>query len=171
MYTLAHLHLLLNHLPIIVTALGLLLIGLAAMRRNDGLARLALAFFVGAAVSALPTYLTGEGAEDAVRDLPGVQATLIEQHQDIAFVAAIVLGLLGTFALLALYRYRRPAALPAWVVTGSLIGALAGSGLMAYTGLLGGQIRHTEVRAGVTTAGAPAESPRPPRAEKADDDS
>lgn len=148
MFTTVHLHLLLNHLPIIVTALGLLLIAIAVWRRDDYLARVALAFFVGGALSALPTYLTGDGAENAVKNLPGVTKTLIEQHSDIALIAAIVVGVLGAFALWALWRYRRPAILPAMIVRATVVGAVVGAGLMAYTGLLGGQIRHTEVRPG-----------------------
>jgi uncharacterized membrane protein len=148
-YSLAHLHLLLNHLPIIVTALGLLLLVVAAVRRHDGLARVALTFFVGGGLSALPTYLTGEPAEDMVEDLPGVTNALIGRHEDAALVAAIIVGVLGLFALWALWRYRRPTTLPAWVVRVTLIGALAGSGAMAWTGLLGGEVRHTEIRPGV----------------------
>ena len=152
MFTTVHLHLLLNHLPIIVTALGLLLIAIAVWRRDDYLARVALAFFVGGALSALPTYLTGDGAENAVKNLPGVTKTLIEQHSDIALIAAIVVGVLGAFALWVLWRYRRPAILPAMIVRVTVVGAVVGAGLMAYTGLLGGQIRHTEVRPGYVPA-------------------
>ena len=148
MFTTVHLHLLLNHLPIIITALGLVLVGLAAWRRDDSIARVAFAFFVGGAISALPTYLTGEASEDAVINLPGVTEALIDGHKEIAFIAAIVVGALGAFALWALWRHRRPAQLPHTIVRLALAGALVSSGLMAYTGLLGGQIRHTEVRPG-----------------------
>ncbi|MEO7963969.1 MAG: DUF2231 domain-containing protein [Gemmatimonadaceae bacterium] len=146
MYSIAHLHLLLNHLPIIVTGLGLLLLGVALLKRRDDLARMALVFFVGGALSALPTYLTGEPAEETVEDLPGVTKALIERHEDAALVAAIIVGALGAYALWALWRYRRPSALPAWVVRVALVAALVGSGAMAWTGLLGGEVRHTEVR-------------------------
>lgn len=146
MYSLVHLHLLLNHVPIIVTILGLLLLAVAVGWRRDALARVALAFLVGGGLSALPTYLTGEPAEEAVEHLPGVTDAIIERHQDAALVAAIIVGVLGAFALWTLWRYRRAAALPAWAVRAALIGALLGSGAMAWTGLLGGEIRHTEVR-------------------------
>ena len=116
MYSLAHRHLLLNHLPIIVTGLGLLLLAVEAGRHHDELARVALAFRVGA---------------------------------------------LGAFAVWTLWRYRRPAPLPTWAVRVALGGALQGSVAMAWTGLLGGQVRHTQVRsdlvspAPATAAGAP----------------
>jgi uncharacterized membrane protein len=145
-FTIVHLHLLLNHLPIIVPGVALVLVALALRRRDDYLARVAMAILVAGAVTALPSYLTGEGAEHAVRDLPGVTRELIERHSDIALVAAIVLGVLGAFALWALWRYRRPAQLPRTVVGLTLAGTVVASALMAYTGLLGGQIRHTEAR-------------------------
>lgn len=146
MYSLAHVHLLLNHIPIIVTALGLLVLAIAMVKRGDDLARVAFWFFVGGAVSALPTYLTGDPAEHAVEDMPGVTPALIHAHEDAAVWAAIIVGVLGVFALWALWRYRRPAALPAWVVRTALVISLFGATAMARTGLLGGEIRHTEVR-------------------------
>jgi uncharacterized membrane protein len=160
MFTIVHLHLLLNHLPIIITGLGLVLVAVAAWRRDDYLARIALVFFVGGALSALPTYLTGEGAEHAVVNLPDVSKDLIEQHQDIALIAALVVGVLGVLAAWALWRYRRPAIVPSMIVRTLLAGGVVGASLMAYTGLLGGQIRHSEVRPGfVPPAGAVISSP------------
>lgn len=148
MFTTVHLHLLLNHVPIIVSGLALLFLALAAWRRHDYLARTGLALLVGAAISGLPTYLTGEGAEEAVDGLPGVTEILIEQHKDMALIAAIVLGVPGTLAALSLWRYGLPAAIPRRVVGVALTGAVVANALMAYTGLLGGRIRHTEVRPG-----------------------
>jgi uncharacterized membrane protein len=148
MFTIVHLHLLLNHLPIIITALALVLVAIAAWRRDDYLARIALAFLVGGALSALPTYLTGSGAEHAVINLPDVSREMIEQHEDIALIAALVVGALGVLSAWALWRYRRPAIVPPMIVRTLLAGAIIGASLMAYTGLLGGQIRHSEVRPG-----------------------
>ena len=159
MFTIVHLHLLLNHLPIIVTSLALLLVAVAASRGNDYLARVALAFFIGGALSALPSYLTGEGAEEAVEDLAGVSRDLIERHQDIALVSALVIGALGVLAAWALWRYRRSATMPRIIVRGMLVGGIVGASLMAYTGLLGGQIRHSEVRAGFVAPARGADRP------------
>lgn len=146
MYSLAHLHLMLNHFPIIVTVLGLLLLVVALLRHRDELTRVAFAFFVGGGLIALPTYLTGESAEELIEDLPGVTEALIERHEDAALIAAVIVGVLGAFALLTLWRYRRSAALPTWAVRIALVAAVVGSGAMAWTGLLGGEVRHTEIR-------------------------
>lgn len=148
MFSIVHLHLLLNHLPIIVTALALLILVFAVWRHDDTLARTGLVFLAGAAVSALPTYLTGEGAEDAAERLPGVTEQLIERHSDMALIAALFVGALGVAALWAFWRYRKPVRIPRRFLLALLAGSAIGSGLMAYTGLLGGEIRHTEVRPG-----------------------
>ena len=146
MLSLAHVHLLLNHVPIIVTALATLLLGLGVWRQHGVLNRPACALLIGAAVSALPVYLTGESAEHAVENLPGVTERLIEQHQDAALVAAVILGLLGLFSLWTLWRFRAADRLPRRMTQLVLTGALIASAAMAWTGWLGGAIRHTEVR-------------------------
>jgi uncharacterized membrane protein len=157
MYSFTHLHLLLNHFPIIVTVLGLVLVVVAMWRNSDAIARMALFFFVGGALLALPTYLTGESAEDTAKHLPGVTRDIIEAHSDSAVISAIFVGLLGLFALWALWRFRTAVTLPAWVVRVALVASIIGSGLMSWTGLLGGQVRHTEVRPGFVAPSGPAE--------------
>ena len=157
MYSLAHVHLLLNHIPIIVTMLGLLLVAVAMWRHSDYLARVAMSFFVGGALSALPTYLTGDPAEHTVIHLPGVTREVIHSHQDAALIAAIFVGVLGLFALWAIWNFWSTPLLPSWVVRVALVASIIGSGLMAWTGLLGGEVRHTEVRPGFVAPAGPAE--------------
>lgn len=55
------------------------------------------------AAAAVPTYLTGEPAEEAVEHLPGVVKDLIEIHEERALIALIVAtfgGILGLASLL-----------------------------------------------------------------------
>jgi hypothetical protein len=61
----------------------------------------------------------------------------------------------GVVALAGLILFRRAERLPGWIVAATLVLFLATSGLMGWTANLGGQIRHTEIRAGFT---APAET-------------
>lgn len=142
----AHIHLLLNHLPLLGTGFGVLLLVLALARRSDELRRVSLAVFVLAALSALPTYLTGEPAEEIVEHLAGVSKPIIDQHEEAAEGAAIALAILGAVSLAALVRFRR-SALPDWLAVSSLLLALVVAALMARTANLGGRIRHSEIRA------------------------
>jgi uncharacterized membrane protein len=157
-----HLHLLMNHAPIlgVVFALGLLIASF--FFAPDVLRRTALTVLIGAALAGAVAYYSGEPAEDAIRGFPGVRRELIHEHEESAEVAFIAISVVGVLALGALIRWRR-AALPAALTYAALIATLLVSGLMAYTGLLGGRIRHTEVRPSATPAEAVIiETPRPP---------
>lgn len=134
--------------------IAMVLAAIAVLRPNATVARVALSLMALGGIAALPTYLSGQRAEDAVDRLPDVTEALLEQHQESALRAAVFVGILGAFALWALWRYRREEPLPRWVMRTALIGAVIGSALMGYTGLLGGRIRHTEVRPGYVAPAA-----------------
>lgn len=151
----AHAHLLLNHLPVLGTAFGIFLLLFALARRSDELKRVGLGVFVIAALTAVPTYLTGEPAEDIVERLPGISKPIIEEHEEAAEAAAAALGVLGAMSLAGLVRFRRSACLPHWLSVSSLVLALVVAGLMTRTASLGGRIHHLEIRSpnGVTEQG------------------
>ena len=151
-----HLHLILNHFPVIGSVIVLLLLMLAIYRRSDDVARagLLLAVLVGAA--SIAVYFTGESAESLIEHLPGFSETVTERHEDAALVATIVVGAMGLLALgvLAAHRHRRPLSRRTIVSAAGL--ALVACGLMGYTAFLGGQVRHTEIRTGSAAGPAPA---------------
>lgn len=147
----AHIHLLLNHIPVIGILIGLVIFTLGVWRKNDSWTRLALGLFAAVALVAIATMLTGETAEEAVENLPGVSESLIETHEDAAKLAAIGAYVLGAISLVALLWVRRRPLPRALTVTVLPIVLLV-SGLMAYTANLGGQIRHTEIRGGAVGA-------------------
>jgi uncharacterized membrane protein len=143
--TITHLHLILNHLPVIGILIGIGLAAVALLRKSDDLAKASFALFGVFGITAIFVYLTGEPAEELVRDLPGFSEAVTERHEQVALPATVAAGLLGVVALVTLARVRR-AALKRGVISGVLVAALAAEGLMGYTAYLGGQIRHTEVR-------------------------
>jgi len=149
----AHLHLMINHLPVLGVGFGLLLLLVARFRRSTELTNAALVVFVLAAAAAGSAYLTGEPAEGAVEDVAAVTETSIEQHEDAATVALVLTGLLGAGALFGLIGFRRQALPPSWFTSAALVGALVAGGSMAYTANLGGQIRHPEIT-GIPVLGA-----------------
>lgn len=154
-----HLHLLLNHLPVIGTVIGLFLLAYAALRKDEGLVRVCLGLFAALAVVALATFLTGEPAEEAVEGLAGVSESVIERHEEAALLATIALGALGALSLGALLWFRRRA-LPRFAAVLFLAAALVPAGAMGWTANLGGQIRHSEIRPGAAATGeSPAGEP------------
>jgi len=147
--SITHLHLLLNHFPIIGTLIGIGLLAFALVRKSDQLAKASLGLFVALGIIAVVVFLTGEPAEEAVEHLPGFSEAITERHEDLALYATIAIGVLGAGALGALAAFRRRS-LPRWVTMASFGFSIVVGGLMSYTGLVGGQIRHTELRASVT---------------------
>ena len=97
---------------------------------------------------------TGQPAEDGVRELPGITRAAIRAHEDMADTAFIAAGLRGALALGTTVRWRRTP-IPNGAVVAARTGTLGvAPPLMAYTGLLGRQVRHTHVRRGATAVDA-----------------
>lgn len=142
----AHFHLMLNHVPIVGTVFGTLLLGAALLRKSQELLKASLVMFVVCAAVAVPVYLTGEPAEHLVEHLPGVTEPVIEAHEEAAESAFVAILVLGIAALAALVVFRGPKDIPRWCGFASLAVALAACGLMLRTANLGGKIRHTEIR-------------------------
>ena len=88
----AHIHLLLNHLPVIGTIFGVLRLLFAWLRKSEELKRVSLGVFVLTALLALPVYFTGEPAEKVVERLPVVAEPLIERHENAALFALLTAG-------------------------------------------------------------------------------
>lgn len=153
----AHLHLILNHFPVVTAILGFPLLLVALARRKEGLRDLALGVFVAAALLAAPAYYTGEPAEDVVEGRAGVSKDDIERHEEAAEIAALVVGIQGVMALIALILLRRRPGLPAPVAATLLVLSLAGAFLMARAANLGWMIRHSEIRSGKAAADRPAD--------------
>ena len=155
----AHLHLLLNHLPVLGPIFGLALLLLGLWRESEPFKRVALGVLLVAALLAVPVYLTGEPAEDAVQMLPGVSKAITEKHEEVAVVAFTAMVALGAIALGGLIRYRGSRAVAPWFATVLLAATLLTSALMAWTAGLGGQVRHTEIRPASAPMGGTFKSP------------
>lgn len=143
------------HVPVLAVVFGTLLLLAALPRRNEALRRTALVVFVLSGVTAGATYLTGEPAAETVEHLPGISESVIDRHEDTALVATVSAAALAVLSLGGLIRYRRGKPIPGRFATLVLLVGLAVSGIMLWTANLGGQIRHTEIRAGAQP-GSPA---------------
>jgi uncharacterized membrane protein len=150
----AHLHLILNHLPVLGTMFGLGILAYGLWKRSEDNKRLALGLLVITALLAIPAYLTGEPAEGAVKGLAGVAGDLIERHEEAAGVALGGVLALGLFAVVGLVAFRGQRPVAKWFAVTALLGALVVSGLMAWTANLGGQVHHPEIRGTVSQSSA-----------------
>jgi len=144
----AHIHLLLNHIPILGTVFGLLLLCYGTWRHSDEIKKASLGTFVIVALITIVVYLTGDGAAQIVGNLPGVSDAIIRRHDNAATLTFWPIEILGVLSLLSLWLGRGDRGLKAGLIGLILVIALICSGLASWTGSIGGQIRHTEVRPG-----------------------
>jgi hypothetical protein len=142
----AHLHLMLNHLPVLGTAFGLALLVWAQWTRSDEIKRVGLGVMALVTLLAVPAFLTGEPAEDLVGSLPGISHADMESHEEAAETAFIAQIVLGVGAVGGLMAFRGARTMANWFVGLMLLGALVVSVLMARTANLGGEVRHPEIR-------------------------
>ena len=145
---LAHLHLVLNHFPIIGTLIGLGLFAVSLARKHDDLQRASLIVLAAMALLALPTFFSGIGAQRAIRRDPGISAALIERHEGAAILALFFMEIAGALALVGLWqRHRLSIGKPwSWNLMAILLFAVVTAGLMTRVGTTGGEIRHPEIR-------------------------
>jgi uncharacterized membrane protein len=148
----AHWHLMLNHVPVLGTGFGLVLLAWAVVRKSEELKKVSLTALVVGAALAVPAYLTGEPAEALVERLPEVSKALLEMHEEVAQLAFIGTIVVGVAALVGRLRFRRAKGVPGWFAGLILVASLMVFALLAWTANLGGQIRHTEIRSATSTS-------------------
>ena len=140
-----HVHLLLNHFPIIGTLIGLTIFLVGLCLKNSVLKQTSYWTFALIALIALVTYYSGTQAAQAVEELPNVTDAVIHRHKAIAGWGLVGLEIAGALGLLGIWYFRREKG-PSWFMPTFLVAAIAATTLMSWAGLHGGTIRHTEVR-------------------------
>ena len=153
----AHVHLLLTHLPIVGSLLGVLALLAGFAFRSEPVKRTALGLFLFAALAAIPTFLTGEGAEEVVENLPGVQENLIGRHEDMASLFIWLISGPGLLSLATLAASFKSNSISKALYPVTLVVSLATMGVATQVGATGGQIRHTEIGGATVQADASQE--------------
>ena len=151
----AHLHLIINHFPVLGSLFSLGLLMLAYLKRSGDIEFTAYSSLLLTGVLAMATFFTGEPAEQVVEHEPGVTESVIHPHEvaaKAAMIAAVSAGLLSGFALWTVMKQGKTVSGPVRMGVGAV--ALISTLSMANTARLGGEIRHTEIRDG---AAIPAE--------------
>ena len=141
----AHLHLLLNHVPTVGLAIGLGLLLLAYLRRSDHLKHASLEVLFVIALLTFPAYLSGVAAQAHIQDRPEVSAFTMEVHHDAALLAFVFMEITGLFAWLGLWQYRRAGGPLRSTMGAVLLLSVVTMALMALAGNVGGEIRHPEI--------------------------
>lgn len=149
-------HLALTHIPVILSLTGLVLLSVSLFSRNQQVARISFYILITAGLFTLPVFFTGEGAEEAVENIPGVAGALIEKHEETAKVSLWIILLTAFLSATALVRIKMKNLLPVLKFP-VLILALLSAGAMALTAHYGGRIRHTEINTNAVASAAGGE--------------
>jgi uncharacterized membrane protein len=140
-----HIHIMINHFPVILAVMGALAALLGMVRGRRGVWLYACASLTIAALTVIPTYFTGEPAQHALNRPWYVGRNAIHTHEDAALIAALLVGLAGLVALVAwrrLVRYPRELSLPSGLRAAVVITAVVAAVAIGYASLLGGYIIH-----------------------------
>lgn len=144
---LAHIHLILNHVPVIGIPVALAFLVYGIYVKNQPSQRFALLVLIGLAAVVLPVYFTGEPAEEVVEHLPGVAESFIEAHESAAMFSLVLTLMTGAAAFIALWFQKdlqKSRMLNLGVMGVAILAVLS----LLYTANLGGKVRHTELRSG-----------------------
>jgi len=147
---LAHVHLLLNHVPTIGFGFGIGLLVASLVRDSADLRRASYVVFFVVALVAIPTYLSGNAADFVLRTQPELLEDVVTAHQNAAMLALIPMEIVGLVSWLALWQSRR------WHQPAVLALSMVTFVLMARAANIGGQIRHPEIVAAGAAASAPS---------------
>ena len=142
----AHLHMVVNHFPIIGTILAIGILTAGLLSKNQSIINTSYVLFIIGAVFGILSMNTGEGAEEMVEDMPSIGWKIIHEHEELAEKMALLLNILGVLSLIGFYfQYKRnpKQKLVSYLI---LIIGIASLFVIQKVGTSGGEIRHTEIR-------------------------
>ena len=140
----AHLHLLVNHFPIFLPLLGLIILIVGIAFKSEIVKRVSLAMFIFSGIFAFIAFSTGEGAEEIVEELKRSH-DLIHEHEEAAETFTWLSYILALFSIIAFWFNWKKHPFKDL----SMYIALLISVIVIYfsypTGQTGGEITHPEV--------------------------
>jgi len=138
----AYLHLLSNHVPILGSLFGVLLLVVALVKPNLNTTLSAYLILLVSGIGGIVAYFTGEPAEESVEHVPGISHKLIHVHEEMAENALIFVFLLTAAAVVGLWAERAQWKNAKKIERFTLVVGIIAFILFAFTGYLGGHIRH-----------------------------
>jgi uncharacterized membrane protein len=151
-----HIHLILNHAPIFGVFVGVVIFGIGMFRRNNTLEKTGLITFIVTGIATLPTYFTGEGAEEVAERFKETSHDMIHEHEELAetgLILMIALAIASLILLIVMWRSKssNDAKHSKHGLMKSAVLSLAATtfGLMMIVGNTGGKIRRPELRGDV----------------------
>jgi uncharacterized membrane protein len=141
-----HYHLLVNHLPILLPAIGLCIMAGGLLLKSLPLQRTALVLFVVAGLTAFMAHVSGEKAEHALKNYPEISHERIEKHEEAAEPFTILTYCLGIFAAISFWVDLRKKFFARYLIYLTTAIGLLSTYFSIQTGQTGGEINHVEIR-------------------------
>jgi TRAP-type C4-dicarboxylate transport system permease large subunit len=141
-----HLHLALNHLPVLGVPFVVVLLVWGWVFRKREVVRVAVLWMVLVSVMAIAVKFTGDFAVDVDPKRFSEVRAYVDRHEESADQATTAVFLLGLAAAVALYLGRGERVLPTWAMAVLVALGIGTSGMYARSANLGGQINHPELR-------------------------
>src|SRR5215468_6828951 len=143
---LAHVHIVLNHVPSLGSIAGLLLLAAGIYKKDEGTKQFAYGVLVLITMAVLPTYITGAEAQRIVDKNPSYSAGMVQLHQNAAMITLLSMTAAGMFAWFGIWEYRRHSQSGSLTTTATLFSTMAAVAGVLVTASIGGKISHSEIR-------------------------
>ena len=138
-------HLLFNHVPVIGTVAALLVVIIGLVMKNNAVRMTGLAVYLAMALAVVPTYLTGEGAEDRIENIAGISKEVIETHEDMAQFTLWIMLATAAIAAVALFAQWKSMSIAPLISTMFVVIAIGASIQIGLTAHEGGKIRRPDL--------------------------
>jgi uncharacterized membrane protein len=148
MWNVAHLHIAINHTPVVLMPAALIILAMGVWRRSESVFRTGIVVAWAGVAFGLATYLTGDAAADLVMAVEKSQAKILDPIVGAHDASAgWALGSAVLVAVAGLWAWRRKG-LGREVTVPLLVLTALSTLILGRTALLGGRIRHPEARVG-----------------------
>jgi len=143
---LAHVHVVINHVPSLGSVVAVCLLVFAILKRNDVLKKATFQLLVFISLMALPTFMTGNASQAILKNQSDVTKGLIQAHENAAIWTLTLMCITGTFAWFGLWQFRRFSRPGFGNTAAVLIFSLMTTAAILRTANMGGDINHAEIR-------------------------
>jgi len=141
----AHLHLILNHLPITFVILGFVVMVCGFIYRSEIVKKIAYLVFILGALLGFTAFYTGENSKQFLDGIKGIDKHLIMSHEEIALVFLAFLYILGVISLVGLIAHWRKKYFSKIIDFVSIIFLFVVIYFAIQTAATGVEIRHSEI--------------------------
>ncbi|MCX6148354.1 MAG: hypothetical protein NTW25_14055 [Candidatus Kapabacteria bacterium] len=142
----AHIHMVLNHFPIIGTIIGFLVLVAGFFLKSSTIKRVGLGILIFTSIVGIPAFLSGDKAEDVIENIAGVNKHLIHEHEEIAEKFIWFIVLIGISSLVTLYLDLKEKTINIKLYYVVLALTFVSILISKNVGTTGGEIRHSEIR-------------------------